>query len=225
DSGDDDDDDSADDAEVYSVTARYTFTYYSDVQNGIELCQQHIEVAGDANFGFGVVPDGECNNCTGYLDFDEATVTDVSNPGSNPDDCDPATLDAAGANFGLALLLPTGGEAGGFGDFLALGLVDADTMSLQGLSLAADGGYTAADIETALADFDLEFTHAGYVRNTPDTLASESGLDQVADNAGGTSQWFGYWQIFKNPTDNLHEGSDMNGVYGGQSVWQITFGG
>ena len=177
---------------------------------------------GWASFGFGILASDGCDNCTGYIEFDEDTVTDVSDPATNPEDCDPALLDAADQNFGLQLLTPE--SEGGFGDYLTMGLVDSASMDALGLSLADDGTNTASEISDALAVFDFVFTHAGYVHNLPGSLAEQSGLDSVADNAGSSSNWYGYWQIYKDPVINPHSGTDMEGEYAGQTQWTVTFG-
>jgi len=200
------------------VAATYKFSYWDDYQNQILSCVQAINIEGSAIFGAGMVTG--CNNCTGKIDFDDSTAVDAS--AAEPSDgCDVAELEDAGANFGSALL--TSITNGGYGDFLSMALVDATTMGSLGLDLAVAGGYSAADMAATWADYDLEFTHAGYVDNQVGTLSESSGLDAVAANAGGTSNWYGYWQLFKNPATNTHPGADLSGEYGGQAVWVITF--
>jgi len=138
------------------------------------------------------------------------------------DGCDVAELEKSQANFGSAML--TSVTDGGYGDYLNLALIDATTMEALGLDLASAGGYSAAEMTATWADYSLEFTHAGYVDNLPGSLSEGSGLATVAANAGSGSNWYGYWQIFKDPTMNTHSGGDLSGQYGGQAAWVITFG-
>gem|GEM_PF-1510599 len=213
-----DDDDSAQPPEGYSVVANFSFTYWRDIQNQIEECEQVIQIEGTADFGFGVMQ-GECNNCTGRLTFDPTTGVDISDPANG--ECDVAVLDANGANFGALLLSPTSDEA--YGDFLDLALIDAATHTQLGTDWAVNTGLDAAGIQEGLDQFALTYTHTGFTNNVEGTLGNGSGLEGVANNAGGNSTWFAYWQLFKNPEINPHEGIDMNGDYGGSAFFLINF--
>jgi hypothetical protein len=198
----------------------YVFSYWTDYQSQILQCKQTVRLDGTGDFSaLGGIVEG-CNNCTGALVFDNTTMTDVSDPSADPEACDPAVLTAAEADFGQAMLTAA---PDGYGDFLSMGLVDANTMGTLSLDLAVGGGYSADEMTAAWEEYELTFTHAGYVENIKGSLSEGSGLDAVAANAGGTSTWFGYWQLFKNEADNTHEGIDLDGAYGGQAVWVITF--
>ena len=110
-----------------------------------------------------------------------------------------------------------------YGDFVTMGLMDAATHEALGIDWAVNGGYTAAEVTADLAEFGLNYTHSGLINNVEGTLGAASGLDTVANNAGAGSTWFGYWSAFLNPELNGHVGSDMNGDYGLQATWIITF--
>jgi hypothetical protein len=202
------------------ITVDYTFSYWTDYQSQILQCEQTIRLDGHGEFNAAGGAVAGCNNCTGVIWFDAATITDVSDPTNNAEACDVAVLAAAQADFGQAMLTAA---PDGYGDFLSMGLVDATSMGTTGLALAADGGYTAAEMTATWAEYELTFTHAGYVENIEGSLSQSSGLDTVAVNVGGLSTWFGYWQLFKNEADNTHTGIDLDGAYGGQAVWVITF--
>ncbi|MBN95320.1 MAG: hypothetical protein CL928_14845 [Deltaproteobacteria bacterium] len=234
------DDDDSWEPEPQQVTAEYTFSYYGLV-DGIPTdlyCDQRIDATGEAVFGPDLVPDAGCNNCTGYITMDPTTVNDVSDPGSNPTDCDPLELN----DLGFQLLDPQGGEPvdvfnssfgmhvltplaeGGVGDFLSMALVDADAMHTLGLYLAqgvgaSPPGFSAADMQATLDVDGLELSHAGYVDNVTGSYADHTGLNEMAASAGGSSTWLGFWQISRDPAENTHDAADMNGVYGGQMIW------
>ncbi len=196
------------------------FSYWTDYQSQILQCNQTVRVTGHAEFSaLGGLVDG-CNNCTGHIELDSASIVDVSDPATDADACDPAVLTAAASDFGQAMLTVA---PDGYGDFLTMGLIDVTALGTLGLDLAAAGGYTADDMIATWTEYDLEFTHAGYVESNEGTLSADSGLDTVAGNAGGNSNWYGYWQLFKNPADNTHTGVDLDGAYGGQAVWVIQF--
>jgi hypothetical protein len=201
------------------VAAVYTFSYWRDYQNQIKNCDQLVSIEGVATFGAASVTG--CPNCNGQIEFDDTTAVDVSASSGNPDACSVVALDEAEANFGTALLSTITNS--GYGDFLSIGLMDSASMSTLGLDLAVAGGYSAADMTTAWAEYGLTFSHAGYVKNEIGSLSEGSGLDAVAANAGGTSNWYGYWQIFLNAADNTYTGTDLSGEYGAQAVWVITF--
>ena len=227
--GDDDDvadDDDAVDPEAYEVTADFTFVYWEDMEAGVGLCDQHIQIEGEAIFGFGSVDDGSCNNCTGRITFDPATATDVSNPAADPDHCDPAELQAATWDFGMLLLQEAGTETSSgtaWGDFLDLAMMDAASMEGLGLDAAVSGGSTAPELQADLADYGLVLSQLALTNNVAGSLGADSGLDGVANNAGGASTWYFYYYLFRNPEQNPHEGTDMVGEYGGQGFWVITF--
>ncbi|HCP44728.1 MAG TPA: hypothetical protein DIU15_01670, partial [Deltaproteobacteria bacterium] len=140
------------------ISAVFGVNYWAEYNEATQIlnCTQWIQIAGSATFGPGILAGEGCNNCTGSIEFDHTSATDISDPATNPDDCDVAELDLAGANFGPSLLTPI--TDGGMGDFLSLGLVDVTTMSDQGMELTVDGGYSAAEIEQTLSEYGLEFT-------------------------------------------------------------------
>jgi hypothetical protein len=53
-------------------------------------------------------------------------------------------------------------------------------------------------------------------------MSEASSLDSVAANAGSGSTWYGYWMIGATGA-NSHSGTDLNGSYAAQAVWQIGF--
>ena len=219
-----DDDDSAasgdDDDAGTLVSVDYVFSYWADYESQILQCEQTMRVAGTAEFAALGGAVAGCNNCTGYLEFDPTSLTDVSHEQSDPVACDPAVLTAADSDLGQVMLTAA---PDGYGDFLTMGLIDVSAMTTLGLDLAVGGGYSAAEMTAAWLEYELEFTHAGYVQNVKGSLSEGSGLDAVAANAGANSDWFGYWQLFKNGADNPHTGGDLDGAYGGSAVWVITF--
>ena len=201
------------------IAATFRFSYWSDVVNQILNCEQSVSIEGTASFAGGAV--SGCANCTGRIDFDDSTAADVSAGSDSSSPCSAASLDAADANFGIALLSTITNS--GYGDFLSIGLIDASTMSSLGLDLASAGGYSAADISTALSGVGLTFTHAGYISNEVGSLSDVSSLSIPAATAGSGSSWYGYWQIFVDPALNSHTGIDMSGPYSAQAVWQVGF--
>ncbi len=204
---------------VTGIAASYTFSYWRDYTNQVTECNQVVSVEGTASFGSGIL--SGCNNCTGRIDLDENTRMDVSQSAARNAPCDAGGLTDAGANFGDAMLTTI--TNGGYGDFLTMGLIDGATLSSLGLDLAAAGGYSEADMTATWAEYGLTFTHAGYVANEVGSLSEGSGLDTVSAPAGPGSNWYGYWQLFLNATENTHGGTDLVGDYGGQAVWVIQF--
>jgi hypothetical protein len=199
------------------IAATFKFTYWRDAVNQIIDCEQSISIEGTANFGSPVTG---CNNCIGKIDFDDSTAADVSAGSGSTDPCSAVELDDASANFGTALLSTITNS--GYGDFLSIALIDAGTMGSLGLDLASAGGYSASDISTALGNLGLTFTHAGYSSNEAGTLSDASSLNAVAASAGSGSSWYGYWMIGATGA-NSHSGTDLNGSYAAQAVWQIGF--
>ena len=199
------------------IAATFKFTYWSDGANQIIDCEQSISIEGTADFGSSVAG---CGNCIGKIDFDDSTASDVSAGTGSPDACSAVALDEAGANLGTALLSTI--TNGGYGDFLSIALIDAGTMGGLNLDLASAGGYSASEISAALGNLGLTFTHAGYSSNEVGTMSEASSLDSVAANAGSGSTWYGYWMIGATGA-NSHSGTDLNGSYAAQAVWQIGF--
>jgi len=223
---DDDDDDDVVQPEESEVSAVFTFRYWEDMEAGVTLCDQLVAIEGLATFGYGALDDGSCNNCTGLILFDPDTAVDISNPAADPDHCDPAWLEATGWDFGMLLLQSPGTETSAgtaFGDYLELALIDAGSMAALGLDAAAGGGSDADALQEMLAEYGLVLSQLALTNNIDGSLGAASGLDAVANNAGGTSSWFFYFYLFRNPEENPHEGMDMVGTYGGQALWVITF--
>jgi hypothetical protein len=251
DDDDDDDDDSVGGSEFTALTfevaltatqgaggavgiaATYTFGYWADHDNGILGCAQALTVEGVASFATGGVTG--CDNCTGKIDFDDSTVVDISPSLPGGEGCDSAQLTADERNYGTALL--TSGLNGGWGDLLTMGLIDAPTMVSLGLGMVETGGSSAADLATLLGDESpgRVFTHGGYIHMTEGTWAnllclggdcgdSDPLTNGPASPAGLGSSWYGFWMLYTDPADNTYVGADLNGQYGGRSVWIITFG-
>ncbi len=198
-----------------SAEIEYVFSYWEDMAAGIKACDQHVQLDGD--YGWGLAPPG-CSDCTSVLEFDEGSAVDVSNPAADPDHCDPAVLDAAGANFGEAL---TTMPSDGYGDFLVLGVIDEGTMESGGLTADVSGDLDADEIQTGLDDYALVYTHSGLTEAYPDSLGDASGISAVADENG--ADFFFYFYFFINPDTNPNDGAEMDGEYGAQAHWIINF--
>ena len=199
-----------------SAEIDYVFTYWEDIQAGIKNCDQHMELDGD--YDWGLAPPG-CSDCTSVLEFDAGSAVDISNPAADPDHCDPGLLDAAGANFGVAM---TTMPSDGYGDFLVVGQVDAGTMQEEYLSADGAGDQDASEIQSGLDDYGLAYTHSGLTQAYSGSLAEASGISAVAAENG--TDWYFYFYWFVNPSTNPNEGPEMDGEYGGQAHWIITFG-
>jgi len=230
DSGGDDDDSGGDDDDSAGVgdpwadrltgpiRADFVFVYWRDLQAGMELCQQHVEIEGVATFGEGVLTD--CPTCTGWLEFDPGSAVDVSDRATDPDHSDPVELAWEEADWGTALLT-SGPEA--LGDFLSLGLVSAADQQAQGLDLALAGGSTAEEIAADLEPYGLAYDQAVFVELVAGSLAEGARLDEVASPAAPGAPWYAFFTLFRDPDSNGHEGPGLAGFYGGQGLWPITF--
>ncbi len=194
------------------VFATFESSYYTE--EGVLLCREQMEVTGEAVFGATSVPD--CPNCTGLLHFDETSLVNVTDPTSNPDHCV--------GEFPLSRALLQSQQEGGLGDFLTIALVDVATMNAHGLNLYVDDSISLSETISGWADnYGLEFTHAAYINNQPDTWASMAELDAIAASAGDGSPWLAYWAIGKDPEANTYEGSDLSGLYIAESLWMTQF--
>jgi hypothetical protein len=179
---------------------------------------QVVEAEGEAVFGLGSVEDGTCANCTGVIYFDPASLVDVSDPGTDPDHCDPSILDEYQVNYGLGMTE----EAG---DFMSLGLIDAAAMATLGLSADVYGVQTSEQLEAELASGGFDFVQAGLVNAVPETISAQAGLDWVANPAEAGSLWYFFWYVYRDPVTNPYEGSDLVGDYYVAAFWQFGGGG
>lgn len=238
DTGDDDDDDSsAGEARGTSYTAvtEFAITYWVDIQNGIENCTQRATIEGEGWFEFGIVntlgDQGNCENCTGFIEYDPTTYTDISNPALDPEDCDPAELTAVGADYALRMLSPADPNATPplMGDFLTTATWDFTTHDVLGtdLTVSTDIDRTATGSETEWAQFSLQYSHSGFVWAHPQSLAGTAGLSSITRPPHPGSDYLASWEIFLNPAENTHDpktNSDMQGTYGGSANYILTLG-
>jgi hypothetical protein len=203
------------------IEATFLFTYYADTEFQQVECEQRVEAEGTADFGFGVV--SGCSNCTGLIVFDSGLVNDVSNPASNPDECDVAQLDAAQMNLAAALLTPQAG--GGYGDFLTLALVDRDSFESAGLYTDDAETEDVSYWDTFFGDYALAFQGIGYIENAPGTLMEQLVANgSTIPNAGGSSDWYAWFIFYRDPASNSNEGMEMDGDYYALA-YGLTFGG
>ena len=208
---------SGDEAEVF---IDYTFVYWVDIDNGVRNCEQHIQLDGTAEF-FAFIND--CEACGGYVSFSPGSAVDVSNPAADPDHCDPGLLEDSNSDFGNAMTQPMTDTT--WGDFLQMALMDVGTMDDVGYDASTGGGQTPGEIQDGLSEFGLSFTHAGLIEAVEGSLGDASGISGVAENAEPGSDWYFYWYLFVNEETNPNTGLVLDGDYGGQAFWVITFGG
>ena len=233
-----DDDDSAEDGArgmSWDVLTEFQITYWVDIQNGIENCTQKATIEGDAWFEFGIVntlgDQGNCENCTGFIEYDPATYTDISNPALDPEDCDPAELTAVGADYALRMLSPADPNATppNMGDFLTTATWDFTTHDVLGtdITVSTDIDRTATGAETEWAQYSLQYSHTGFVWAHPNSLAGTAGLSSITRPPHPGSDYLGSWEIFLNPAENDHDpktNQDMQGDYGGSANYILTLG-
>ncbi len=251
DSADDDDDDSADDdddsvdPDAWTVQAQFIFVYLDQDpatgQYALE-CVQRVEVDGVADFGFSVGSDNNCTNCTGMMNFDYETAIDVSNPGVNPNDCDPAIFeDKNVVDYGFAFLTPAGVEPGiipqqdgtftNYGDWLNLGVVTRATHETIGTDFCSgDPDCTAAGNQAA-AEEDIGKTGVYAAALGVDgsegsgTGASLLGLDAVTEYTGTASDYLYAGVLQRDSAENDYEDPvDLNGGYIGNAGFVLTRG-
>jgi hypothetical protein len=227
-----DDDDSA----SYTVATEFQITYFVDINNGITNCVQHVTVEGEAWFEFGIVntldDQGTCDNCTGFIEYDPATITDISNPDLDPEHCDPAELVAVGVDYATRMLSPADPNATppNMGDFLTLATWDYTTHDILGtdLTVSTEVDRTAAGTATFWEEYTLTYSHAGFVWAHPQSLAGSAGLDSVNRAPHAGSDYLAAWEIFLNSADNTHDpltNQDMKGNYGGIANYTLFLGG
>ena len=217
----DDDDATADDDDATSsasvATGAYLLTYWVDVNAGVPFCEQRIEFDGLLTQGPGVLAD--CGPCTGRLDF--LSFTDVSNPNTDPDDCDIAALDADGANYGASLIDPAL-----FGDFATpIGFIDEATHAGLGLNLSVSPSTdsTASGLESTWSASGLDYTHAGFIDSSPaNSLGAVAGLEGVVNPITPSSDYLAAWSIARNPAANPNGGPTMEGEYFGTALFILT---
>ena len=205
---------------TFNITGTWVFAFWEDQAADLLLCAQRFSF--DASAAFGPTAVADCSSCDGLITVDEASVLDVSDPAASPDDCDPATIEAAGMGYGTALL--TSVVNGGHGDFLTLALIQIDSFEDLGLTGAADGSQTAQDIRDFFADSDLEATHVGYVRAGAGSFSVGAAVDTIAAPANPGSEWHTFFRFYKDPVVNTNTGVQMNGEYGATSFWLLPFG-
>ncbi len=195
--------------------------HYEDAPaGGQEICRQRLRWTATLAFGGDVVQ--TCPTCTGRIEIDPESVLDVSNPDFEAADCDPAVLVAAQANWGQAVLTPR--AEGGRGDFLLLGLIDIDRLEALGLAVDAAGTYDAASLRLLFEQDGAAISHLGYVLAADGSMTVGSGVSTLAGDAGaGGDDWLAWWQIFRDPAANPHEGVDLSGAYLGRGLWNIDF--
>jgi len=193
-----------------TVAATFVITYWEDLDLGLPACDQLLTASGSAAFGSGVVPD--CPACVGALAFDPESVSDGSDP-DDPDHCRSYELAEMG-DWGAPLLTP---PPDGYGDLLTLALLGAEDQALSGLDLALEGGLTAEALAATAAEDGLVYAHAAFVDAGPSSLASVSGLTEVAASPGGS--WRALLQLLRDPAVNDHEGGTLMGSYLGRSLW------
>jgi hypothetical protein len=196
----------------------YVISYWDDYASGLLGCEQHLSVEGAANFGIDLLG-ANCPDCIGLLTFDPASVLDVSDPATDPDQCDVAALDADNTNYGYYLTLPV--ADGGYGDFLSIALIDSATMADAGLTNDVGGTEDAAWFESTWSSAGYDFTHLGYLEAVPGSLSEVTGVDIVAAPAGPGVDWYAWWQFWIDPAVNTNGGWVMLGSYGGTSSWVL----
>jgi len=220
DSSGDDDDSSGDDddsagplPEPTRVEVEYSVVYWSNYDAGQTLCIQVMAAEGIVQEGFSVV--NACENCRGLITIDPASVTDVSDPGANPTDCNPELLAGTDDDYGTAFLTPP--SEGGAGDFLTIALLDGEVWDAIG---ADSGGGTFNELAEELALNDLTLTHAGLMDATPESFAGRVDLGQVATGIEDGSPWLFFWILYNSAETNPNAGWELNGLYGGGALWR-----
>ena len=108
------------------------------------------------------------------------------------------------ADYGVDFVLSKN-DGGLYGDFQTMALMDDSVHAQLGLDLGAGGGGLAEDFESVWDEYDFDYVGSGLVQAGPGTLAEKSGLAGVANPSGAGENWFGYWQIGRNPEDNPYE--------------------
>ena len=200
------------------ITGALLTTYWQDDSNQVELCEQRIEFTGSATFG----PVDGCSVCEGLLVVDDTSPIDVSNPGLDPTQCDPANFVAdPGSDIGMLLL--TTPENDGLGDFLELALVSAESGIAAGAVVSTDGQTTFQSLSDELGGYGLTFTHLAYTRNTAESLAGQLGLASIMAPAEVGSEWYAGQFLFVDPNSNPSTGLEMSGQYAGQGLFRLTF--
>lgn len=234
--GDDDDDDDSVmgfafdgiQAEITGgdLTGEFYTVYYQDASNSVPLCIQRIELEAGVYYGPGQAAD--CELCTAYIQVDSSSVVDVSDPSTNPDECDSSFLAAEQADFGMAMFMTPAN--GGFGDFLELGLIAADDWDASGYTLLEFDDGTSLTYEELIA---LDGMDAYDVSAAIVALSGEGSLGQavtgftdfaIPESSG--SEWIGAGWILRDPSINSFTGTNpMNGPYTLRLAWGFTLGG
>ncbi len=233
--GDDDDSAGGERGTSYQIETEFIISYWVDIMNGIRNCDQHVTVTGEAWFEYGIVDtlgdQGSCENCTGFIEYDPTTVTDTSNPDLDPDHCNPADLQAVGADYAARMLSPADPNATPvlYGDFLTTATWDYTTHDLLGvdITVSTEADRTAAGSAAEWAQYSLTYSHTGFTNAHPQSLAGGAGLDAITRPPHPGSTYLGSWEIFLNPKNNQHDWAneqDMVGDYGGSANYILTLG-
>jgi len=115
---------------------------------------------------------------------------------------------------------------GMFGDFSSMSFMDAAVHESLEIDWSQQGGMTASETEAAWAEYGLDYVATGLVRANEGTLSHDMGLSGVGTPSGSGSDWYGYWQIYRNPKDNTHQTSPpafvLSGNYGLNSIWILN---
>ena len=219
----------------YQIATEFTISYWVDIMNGIPNCDQHVTITGEAWFEFGIVNtiggQGDCENCTGFIEYDPTTLTDISNPALDPDHCAPADLQAVGADYATRMLAIADPNATptNYGDFLTTATWDYETHNILGtdVTVSAEADRTAAGSTAEWAQYSLTYSHTGFTHAHPQSLAGSAGLDGITRPPHAGSDYLAAWEIFLNPKLNEHDpltNADMVGTYGGSANYILTLG-
>ena len=214
DSAGDDDDSAAPLPEPGAIAIEYTVVYWSDYDNGGRLCEQVMVAEGIVQQG-GFNSVDACENCRGLVTVDAASVTDISDPASNPLHCDPEVLAGTEDDYGGLFLSPP--SEGGAGDFLSIALLDGEVWDAMDLD---SGAGTFEDLQIDLATNDLVLTHGGLLKATSDTFAGQVDLAQIASPVQAGSPWIFFWILYTASDSNPNAGWELDGLYGGGALWR-----
>ncbi len=241
----DDDDSGADEGGAWEVEAEILFAYVEwDAATGVETveCVQRVLVEGVAGFGPAVGLEEGCGNCTAFIEFDHLTALDVSNPGVNADDCDPAIFDGeAVINYGMGFLTPSGVEPGhiwqedgaatNYGDWLRLGVVNRAVHDEEGTDFClgdvdcTPSGLQAAAVERLGESAVYAASVALDAREGAGTAAALLGLEAVTGPIDGASDWLFGGTLSRNSEENpFGDPVSLRGDYEGEAGFVLTRG-
>lgn len=207
------------------LTGQFITVYYQDAANSVPLCYQTIEFEAAIFYGPGQA--AGCDLCTSYIEVDGASVADISDT-SDPDQCDPSFLDSAQANFGQAMFMTA--VEGGFGDFLQLGLISAETWDSSGYAvLEFDDGTSLTYSElTGMEGMEAYDVSAAIVANSGEGslgMAVSEFTDFAIPESSGSS-WIGAGWVIRDPSINAWTNdAPYDGPYVLRLAWGFTLGG